>query len=244
MRSSPQFLRVIRASAGALCVFLGSAACAASSGRLGGSVAFTTDYLLRGVSQSQGAGALQAQLHYQTPGGWLAGVWASSTSLNPGDGRTAEINAFASHSWRVGDDWSTKLAVAHYAYPWNSPGGFYDYDELSAGLAFRDLAFLTIAVSPNTPLEAFANHDHTAVSLDLALRRPLIADWSAVGGIGHYDLSGTSGGGYWYWNAGLGYDSWPWHLDLSWFGTSSVEAGTVDPDLPLGFWAATLMWRF
>ena len=42
---------------------------------MGGSIAFTTDYVLRGVSQSHGAGALQAQIHYQTPGGWLAGLW-------------------------------------------------------------------------------------------------------------------------------------------------------------------------
>lgn len=213
---------------------------------MGGSIAFTTDYVLRGVSQSHGAGALQAQIHYQTPGGWLAGLWASNTNLNPEDGRTAEINAFAGRAWRLSDDWSSRVAVAHYAYPWNTPGGFYDYDELTAGVAYRDFVFLTVAISPNTPLETASgeNRDRTAVAYEIALRRPFLGDLSAIGGVGHYGLSGLPDWEYWYWNAGLGYDFHPWHFDLSWFGSSSTAVALFEADMPRNRWAATLMWRF
>ena len=55
-------------------------------GAYGGHVAVTTDYVLRGVSQTRGAPALQADLHYTTANGWYAGAWASTVDLNPGAG--------------------------------------------------------------------------------------------------------------------------------------------------------------
>lgn len=227
-------------------VFIAASANSHAAGRLGGSVALTTDYLLRGVSQSNGSPALQADLHYQTPSGWLAGLWASSVDLDPEDGRTAELNVFFGYSRPLAGDWSMKLVAVHYAYPDNTPAGLYNYDELIAGATYRDLLFMTVAASPNTPHEIAPGiaRDHTAFSYDLALRYPLQGTWSALGGLGYYDLKGPNGAGYAYWSAGVGYDFDPWHLEMAWFGTTPAAEALFDADTPRSHWAATLIWRF
>jgi uncharacterized protein (TIGR02001 family) len=217
-----------------------------AAGNLGGSIALTTDYLLRGVSQSNGSPALQADLHYQTASGWLAGLWASNVEVNPEDGRTVEFNALFGYSRPIARDWSMKLVAVHYAYPGNAPAGLYDYDEFIAGASYRDLLFMTVAVSPNTPQEIApaTARDRTALSYDLALRQPLQGTWSAFGGLGYYDLKGPDGAGYAYWSAGVGYDSEPWHLEVAWFGTAPAAEALYDADMPRSHWAATLIWRF
>lgn len=214
--------------------------------RWGGSVALTSNYLLRGISQTGGSGALQGDLHYHTPGGWVAGLWASSIELNPEDGKTAEINGYAGYAWRIAPDWSAQLSANHYAYPWNQPPRFYDYDELVAGAAYRDLVFASASFSPNTSQESAlgTSRSHTATSYELALRWPLQGTLAALAGIGHYALSGSHGGGYWYWSTGVGYDFEPWHLDISYFGTSAGARVFSNEDISPDHWAATIMWRF
>src|SRR5207253_6491686 len=44
----------------------------------GGNLAVTSDFIYRGLSQSSGSAALQADLHADTPGGAFGGVWAST----------------------------------------------------------------------------------------------------------------------------------------------------------------------
>jgi uncharacterized protein (TIGR02001 family) len=214
--------------------------------RWGGSVALTTDYLLRGVSQTGGSPAVQAELHFQTQAGWLGGLWASNVDVNPADGRTAELNAFFGYAHPIAGDWSMKLVAVHYAYPGNSPADFYNYDELIAGAAYRDVFFVTATISPNTPHEAAPGlaRDHTALSYELGLRYPLQGAWSALGGVGYYDLKAPDSAGYAYWSAGVGYDFEPWHLEIAWFGTSHAAAALFDEDRPSNRLAATLIWRF
>ena len=246
MSSSPRAL-----SRGALSLFAASIYLSASvdghaAGHVGGSVAVTTDYLLRGVSQTHGSPALQADIHYQALSGWLAGVWASNVELNPEDGDTAELNIFAGYSRPLEGDWSMKVVVVHYAYLDKESAGPYTYDELIWGASYSDLAYLTLAVSPNTPQETAPDvaRDRTALSLDLALRLPLHGTWSAVGGFGYYELQGPEGAGYGYWSAGVAYDFDPWHLEMAWFGTSAGASELFDPYMPRSRWAATLIWHF
>jgi uncharacterized protein (TIGR02001 family) len=246
MPSSPRALPRGPLACVAAGIFLAAQTASEAEVRWGGSVALTTDYLLRGVSQTDGSPAVQAELHFQTQTGWLGGLWASNVEVNPEDGRTAELNAFFGYSHPIAGEWSMKLVAVHYAYPGNSPADFYNYDELIAGAAFRDVFFVTATISPNTPHEADPGvaRDHTAVSYELALRYPLQGTWSALGGVGYYDLKAPDTAGYAYWSAGVGYDFEPWHLEIAWFGTGHAAAALFDEDRPSNRLAATLIWRF
>jgi uncharacterized protein (TIGR02001 family) len=229
-----------------LCTIASFASLARAADGWGGSIALTSDYLLRGVSQSEGAAALQADLHYDLPSGLLMGLWASSVKLNSQEPTTTEIDAFLGYRWSVGPEWSTKLSAIHYAYPWNDPDAHYDYDEIVAGAAYLDRWFLTVAYSPNTsrysPQGLIRNR--AAFSYDTALQIPLKWALSGSAGIGYYDVSRLVGTGYWYWNAGLGYDFPPLHLDVTYAGTSRSAPALLYNDGRLRRWAVTLMWRF
>jgi len=229
-----------------LCIIASFASLARAADSWGGSIALTSDYVLRGVSQSDGKAAVQVDLHYDLPSGLLAGLWASSVKLNSQEPTTAEVDAFLGYRWPVGNDWSTKLTAIHYAYPWNSPDAHYDYDEIIAGAAYLDRVFVTAAYSPNT--SRYSNRglirNRAAFSYDTALQIPLKQAFSASAGVGYYDVSRLVGTGYWYWNAGLGYDFRPFHLDVTYVGTSRSVPALLYNDGKLHRWSATLMWRF
>src|SRR5438105_2677058 len=72
--------------------FASSQACAADE--WGGSAALSSDYLVRGISRTSDHVALQADLHYTSPGGFVAGVFASNTQTGPNSPRDVELSAF------------------------------------------------------------------------------------------------------------------------------------------------------
>jgi uncharacterized protein (TIGR02001 family) len=53
----------------------------------GGSLAATSDYLVRGISRSKHGAVLQADLHVATDSGLLGGVFASNVQFDSGDRR-------------------------------------------------------------------------------------------------------------------------------------------------------------
>jgi uncharacterized protein (TIGR02001 family) len=220
--------------------------CAAAGERWGGSITLTTDYRLHGISQSDESPAIQADLHYDAASGWLAGLWASSVKLGPYWSTSAEIDTFLGYRWAVGRDWSAKLTAVHYAYPWNSPAGQYDYDELVAGAAYLDRLVLTVAYSPNAaplPTRRWAGSG-TALSYELTLRQPLRGGLSAAGGVGHYEVSSQVSSSYWYWSAGLGYGLERLHFDLTYFGTSDSAKAFFYKDVSGNAWSGTVTLSF
>src|SRR5262245_25750863 len=135
---------------GALLAGLAMIAIPAHADSLGGHLALTTDYVFRGVSQSRGASAVQADAHFQTEGGWFAGIWASTVDLNPGKGGTQELNFYGGRGWPLGGDWSARLSAVAYVYPNDGATFSYDYFELIGSVAWLDRVVASVAWSPNT----------------------------------------------------------------------------------------------
>jgi uncharacterized protein (TIGR02001 family) len=184
--------------------------------RVGGSLVLTSDYRLHGVSQTDGRPALQADLHYDTPRGWFAGGWATNYTLYGEENQTVQLNAFLGRRWKVGNDWSAKLMLAHYAHPWDSRAQHYDYDEITAAAAWRDQLFFSASWAPNNSVvwaHGFSLN-RTSLAYDATARMPLRGAVSWVAGIGYYDLSDLVGKSYWYGSAGLTYDLPAVHLEV------------------------------
>ena len=53
----------------------------------GGSLGITSDYFVRGISRSNDHAALQLDLHYVNTAGFVAGLFASNTQIDPGEPR-------------------------------------------------------------------------------------------------------------------------------------------------------------
>ena len=100
------------------------------SDAFGATVTLVSDYVLRGVSQSQGNPALQAGIDYSGPFGVVAGAWASTIDLvadgAPADGADVEVDLYLARSWQLSEGVSLDTTLMRYVYPGTLPGVDYD----------------------------------------------------------------------------------------------------------------------
>jgi uncharacterized protein (TIGR02001 family) len=218
-----------------------------AAGSVGGHVAATTDYVFRGVSQTRGGSAAQADLHYKTPSGWFAGAWASTVDLNPGAGATFELNAYAGRAWPAGDDWNARVTAVQYVYPNDGAAFDYDYFELVASVAWLDRVVASIAWSPDTSRYGVYYGpvlNRRALTYELVGRWPLRDELSATASAGYYDLSDLFDTGYGYGSLGLTYDFRSLQFDLAWFATSHRAEELFGREVAGNRWSFTVAWRF
>jgi len=137
----------------------------------GGSVAITTDYVVRGISRSADEPVLQLDWHYVADSGLVAGLFAANTHLYSGKPRTAELNGYLGFAWSAGSDWRGKLLAAYYAYPRTDAGApAYDYGEFEADLYYRQWLEVAVSYRPAAPL--FGPYDRIERAAAACHRRP------------------------------------------------------------------------
>lgn len=163
----------------------------------GGSVGLTSDYLVRGISRSDGQPALQLDVHYSSSEAFIAGAFASSARADPQERTDAELSAFLGFAWTAGSGWHGRLLATHYGYAGRERASQYDYDELDLDLAYRDWIELSMAYSPDSPrlLPGDSLRRVVAGSADIDLHRPLIGRLSGALGVGYYRLAGVAASG-------------------------------------------------
>jgi uncharacterized protein (TIGR02001 family) len=219
---------------------------ARAAGSVGGHLDATTDYVFRGLSQTRGDPAAQADLHYQTPTGWFAGAWGSTVNLNRGPGATVELNAYAGRAWPVGGPWNAKITAVQYVYPNDSAFLRYDYFELVASLSYEDRLAFTVSWSPNTSRYSSygVSRDQRTLTYEMVGQWPLHGPLSATGSVGYYDLAQLFGTGYFYGSAGLGYTFERFRIDLAYIATSHEATVMFGPEVADDRWSLTVAWWF
>ena len=106
------------------------AACFAPAALAGtsGNVALTSDYVFRGVSQTNEEPALQGGIEYAHDSGFYAGAWGSGISWLsdiPGDiSSSVELDGYLGYRGSAGDLFAYDLGVLTYWYPGHFPDGF------------------------------------------------------------------------------------------------------------------------
>lgn len=185
-----------------------------SLGSLSGTVAVTSDYRFRGISQNDTEPALQASLNLTGNNGWYAGSWASKINFNDGPSGAGTAYHNTAVEWDIyggkhfdlaGTD--LNLEAYYYAYPDHSelPGvAKYSYFEAIVGLShsFDKLTVNgSVAVSP-----AYFGETGTGVWIGGGASYAF-ADWLSVSAnVGHQwvnelDNAGT-GFPYTHWDIG------------------------------------------
>ena len=92
----------------------------------------TTDYVFRGVSQTDNEPAFQAGANYTAPFGLYVGVWGSNVDFGEG-GPNFEVDYNIGWSKDLSDSWNLDLGVNRYTYTSASSGyGDIDYNEYLA----------------------------------------------------------------------------------------------------------------
>ena len=106
-------------------LFAGTAAMAQDAGSLSYNIAYTTDYVWRGIEQSaSNSGALQGGIDYKK-GTFYAGAWASNVDFLSGKGKQAdtELDLYLGLTPTVGN-YSFDFGVIYYTYPGASDATF------------------------------------------------------------------------------------------------------------------------
>jgi len=101
-----------------------------------------SQYVWRGIRQSDGRPAAQFSLDYRRPSGWSAGTWASSIGERAVDDGWLEWDVYGGYGGTTTGGIGYSGTAYYYMYPGARVGGDgrrYDYGELAAGLSYRSL---------------------------------------------------------------------------------------------------------
>lgn len=212
----------------------------------GGSLAATSDYLVRGISRSDHGAVLQADLHLAADSGLIGGVFASSVRFDSGERHSAEISAFVGFAWQPSSAWRTKVVGSYYSYAWNDSGSQYNYAEFAVEGVYDDWLDIDVVYSPDAPryVSYRGLTGVSAPSADVTVRTPRFHRMAATAGLGYSHLSGPGGGGYAYWSAGGMVDLASVSLSLSYVNTGAEAAALFYSAAARNRWTATLLWRF
>ena len=109
-----------------------------------GNIALTSDYVFRGISQAQGASALQAGARVDADSGLYGAAWVSKVDFAGTPDASAEIDYIAGWQQKLGGDWSGDLNVTWFTY---AGAKELDYLEWIATATWRDRAWLMLGAS-------------------------------------------------------------------------------------------------
>ena len=93
------------------------AADAPSAFTTSGNLAFTSDYVFRGITQNGGKTALQGGFDVAHTSGLSAGVWASNVNWT---NTTLEVDLYANYGFSLSKDFSATVGYLAYVYEGNS----------------------------------------------------------------------------------------------------------------------------
>ena len=136
----------------ALAAMLGLAAAGAAQAGVSGSAALTSDYVFRGVSQTNEDPAVQAGVEYAHDSGFYAGAWGSNISWLsdiPGDiSSSLELDGYVGYRGKAGDIFGYDVGVLTYYYPGDFPDGFSraDTTEIYVGATVAPIETLSLGL--------------------------------------------------------------------------------------------------
>ncbi len=204
-------------------VVLVSAGTGAQAG-FSGNVALTSDYIFRGISQTNEDPAVQGGFDYVHDSGFYVGTWASSLEFGEDssmvDPASMELDIYGGFAGKINDALSYDVSVLRYLYPGASNSLNYDYTEIGGSLAY-DFGAAAVTVGVYYSPDFFASSDKaTYYYADLAV--PLPAAFSVNFHVGHQTIDDNATFGtpdYTDYKVGVSKDIAGFGLALDWVDT-------------------------
>lgn len=186
----------------------------------GGTLTATSDYLFRGVSQTDEGPAIQASIDLGHGSGFYAGMWASNVDFDQPDGIDMELDFYLGWVLALADGSELDLSAARYTYPGANSGFDIDYNEFTAAYSFAQYYSATLAYAND-----YLNTGENAFYYQLAADAPLgETGFNFRVAAGFSDISRAAGSDYWDYQVGVNRNWGRLNADLSFFGTSGYDA--------------------
>ncbi|MDB5421404.1 MAG: hypothetical protein JWR59_1351 [Brevundimonas sp.] len=163
-------------------------------------VAATSDYVFRGVSQTEEDPAISGGVDV-TVGSFYAGAWASNVSFPGDDDTQAEIDLYGGMRSEVAG-WNLDLGVVGYLYASQPDGADYDYAEFKAA-ASRAVGPATVGAAVYYSPDFFGASEDEATYIEANAAISPADKWTISGAVGRQFLS--SDFDYTTWNLGAAY---------------------------------------
>jgi len=196
----------------------------------------TSDYIFRGLSQTDENPAVQASFEYKHPVGFYMGVWGSNVADYVSEGNV-ELDLYAGFKKEIMENLAYDLSVIYYWYPGDSQDPERNYVEAHAGLNY---AFTKLPLEPNLGLgfnysPNFYGEDGNAYYVSGTLRLTLPYQFALGFELGYQyvegdkatgngkGLDGEDGYDYLCWRIGLSKELLGFNLDLSYYDTNEKE---------------------
>ncbi|MDE2262543.1 MAG: TorF family putative porin [Gammaproteobacteria bacterium] len=226
----------------------------------GGSVALTADDVYRGVSQTCGHPAAQADVHLRERGAsdWtaFAGVWGSAGLSGGSCGSARELDAYVGYGLALSTGLSATLTYTRYAFPgggYGNPhlhGQRYDYDQLGLSWDVMDRLYLTLAYTPDAlRYERYqgslqTDQDRSAFAYGAQWSQPLLSWLSLTAAVGYDRMADPFGTGYGFWSVGVTHAAGSLELELAYFRTADRAVRLFGRNSAGGRVSATVLWQF
>lgn len=186
-------------------------------------VGFVTDYVFRGISQSDENFAVQGGFDVGHTTGLYAGIWGSNVDFNDGDEANIEIDLYAGYANEIAGI-NYDVGAIYYAYPGADSALDYDFYEVSLALGY-DFDVASASASVNYSPEFFGDSGD-ALYYSLNTDIPLPADFTLSGHVGYQSIDDNDAFGtpdYTDWSIGIGYNLAGFDLSLQYIDTDLDE---------------------
>ena len=181
-------------------------------GSVSATVTAASDYLFRGITQTDNIPAVQGSFDYSldlTKGiGIYAGVWGSNINFKDGGDAQIEVDTYFGLQGSI-NKFSWKFGGIYYGYPGTESFRKYNYWEI-AGSAGYDFDILAITIGLNYSPDYFAGSGSAWYPYgDITVPLPFLTDYSPyiTGHVGHESIDKNSAFGtpdYTEWAIGVG----------------------------------------
>ena len=202
----------------ALAAMLAAAGTATAQGEFSGNVALSSDYVWRGVSQSNGDLAISGGFDY-TNGMFYAGTWASNVDFDDASDTNLELDFYGGLAGEFANGISWDVGLIYYTYP-DAEDEDYDFLEIKGALGYSFESGLSVGG------EAYYDIDNENIYLAASTGYSFTDAFSVDASIGNYQFD--EGDDYTNWSLGGTYSAYGFDFDLRYWDTDIDGSDLAD----------------
>jgi len=201
------------------------------------SVDLASEYIFRGLTQTNKDPALQGGIEFDHASGFYAGAWGSNiswlsdlTALGFGKvSSSIELDGYFGYRAKFTDAFGMDFGVYTYYYPGTYPSGFTSPNTTEVYIA-ASYSIVSLKYSyALTNLFGFADSKYSGY-LDLSANWEFTPSWVLNGHVGRQNVEHFSAASYTDWKLGVtkNFDG-GWSLALAWYDTNADKAVYTNP---------------
>lgn len=202
-------------------ILLGSLSVAQAESPFSANVALTSDYMFRGVSQTNEEPAIQGGFDFNHESGLYVGTWASNVNFGSLSDASSEHDVYIGFSKDAENGVGFDVGIVRYIYPGDS---VLDYNEYYGSLSFR-MDKVTLTGSIYYSNDVFGT-DETGIYYQGSAEVGITDQIKLNASMGKYDFDRNVFGpgmvdSYLDWKLGVAAEVEGWGFDLSYVDTNS-----------------------